>query len=228
MSGFAHDGDDDPTAERPALAHVPVRPDRSGTAGEIAFLSAWQALMEATQAAPLDHETLDGRVPADQRGATVAASIVQWLGTNGGACLIQEGRRLMEAGLPGPDAFHAAWAIRNVRQGHVNHGLRSIEWILLPPGCVMGWSDPQPQGMPELTVADLDMAEHVARWLGSAAGLAFVAVREAEIDACRAMQDSRNRESIRSGRPRQVDMAPSEIADFLRLLRAAEARGAAA
>lgn len=228
MSGFEHGEEGDPEADRPSLAHVPVRPDRSGSVGEIAFLTAWQALMESTRAAPLDHETRAGLVPADQRGATVAASIAQWLGTNGGACLIQGGRRLMEAGLPGPDAFLAAWATRNVRQGHVNHGLRSIEWILLPPGCVMTWSDPQPRDLPELTVADLDMAEHVFRWLGSAAGLAFVAARESEIDACRAMQDSRNRAAFRSGTPRQVDMAPSETADFLRLLRAAEARGAAA
>lgn len=230
MSGSEHDDcglGDGPPEERPALSHLPARPERAGTVGEIAFLSAWQALMAATEGAILDRETRDGLTLADQRGATVAASLVQWFGTNAGASLVHEARRLAGTGMSPPDAFHAAWAIHNVRAGHVNHGLRSIEWILLPPGCAQGPHDPQPRDLPELTVAELDMAEHVVRWLGSTAGLAFVEAREAEIDACREMRHSRHREANRQGSAAR-EMSPREVADFLALIRAAEARGAAA
>ena len=92
------DGDTAPPP-RPELDHVPLRPGRAGRMEETVFLSGWQALMRRTQAAPLDHPTRDGFVRATQRDASLAASFAQWLGTNAGACLVQEGRRLAAAGL---------------------------------------------------------------------------------------------------------------------------------
>ncbi len=216
------------------LVHDAIRPSRGGVPGETAFLTAWRELMEAPGDDPL-LEVHSGRwapsPDADQADATMAATLVQWLGTNAGACLIQQARSLQASGLCGPDAFRAAWAIRNARRRGINSGLRSIEIMMVPPDAPRDFEG-LPRHAPKVTVRQHETAEHVCAWLGTEAGADFLAARERELDAYREHEQARHREANRTGVRSPLDASAPAMADFFGMLRKAVAgagtrRGAA-
>jgi hypothetical protein len=102
-------------AEQAIIVHDAIQPSRGGMPGETAFLTAWQDLMssmdEDEEGGPL-HDVHSMRwSPApecDQADATMAATLIQWLGTNAGACMVAQARKLQAAGLTGREAFVAA------------------------------------------------------------------------------------------------------------------------
>lgn len=222
-----------------ALVHDSIHPTRGGMPGEAAFLTAWQEIMDRCagddeEPCPLDgvHSARWSRRPAiDQADATMAATLVQWLGTNAGACLIHQARALQRSGLSGPEAFVAAWAIRNARRRATNSDLRSIESMMIPPGEPRNL-DGDPHRAPEITLRQYETAEHVCAWLGSPEGQGFIAAREREIEAYDAHERLRMREANRTGTTPPRGMGAEAVADYFRVLRKAiagseQARGAA-
>ncbi len=172
------------------------------------------------------------RRPApDQADATMAATLVQWLGTNAGACLIHQARALMGSGLSGPEAFVAAWAVRNARRRATSSDLRSIESMMIPPDEPRNL-DGEPYRAPRVTLRQYETAEHVCAWLGSRAGQDFIAAREREIEAFNAHERLRMREANRTRTSPPNGMGAEAIADYFRVLRkaiagAGQSRGAA-
>lgn len=219
------------------LVHDSIRPSRDGFPGEVAFLTAWQSLMAGDLAGEADpllevhSNRWDGCHAPDQADATVAATLVQWLGTNAGACLIQQGRALESGGLTGSEAYRAAWAVRNARKRWINSGLRTIERLMIPQEAEIGF-DGEPYEAPVLTVRQYETAEHVCAWLGTEAGKAFVKAREREMEAFGEHERMRQREANRTGSPQPRSLGAEAVHDYLRTLRkavssAVGARGAA-
>ena len=211
---------------KPTLVHDSIRPSRAGFPGEVAFLSAWQSLMVGAPADGSDplleahSDRWDGSPAPDQADATVAATLVQWLGTNAGACLIQQARALESGGLTGPEAYRAAWAVRNARKRWINSGLRTIERLMIPQDAEIGF-DGEPYEAPVLTVRQYETAEHVCAWLGTEAGKAFVTAREREMEAFGEHERMRQREANRTGSPHPRSLGPEAVHDYLRTLRKA-------
>ena len=111
-----------------------------------------------------------------QREATVAASVICWLGTNCGRFFLNNGRRLASRGnLSKEDALLAKWAMCNRRQIATNCGLRALELMLLTD------EDVRLNRLCQPTNTDYETAEQVLAWLGRAAGHAFLKHCEMEI-----------------------------------------------
>ena len=218
-----------------ALDHESVHPSRGGMPGETAFLTAWQDLMAAADADDEVEHPLHGAhgtywspdPEPDQDDATMAATLVQWLGTNAGACLVLLARQLAGGGLSGPDAFRAAWAVTNSRRRASNFDMRSIESMMVPPDAPRNL-DGMPHRLPVISPRQYETAEHVCAWLGTTSGTAFLEAREREIEAFRAHEQVRLREANRSGRSATPGMSQQGIADYLRILRKATAASGAA
>lgn len=187
------------TKEMP-VAHEPARPPRPSHDGEEAFAAAWKKLMAQPVEALYGDETprlgeilWDYPHPVGQREATVCASLICWLGTNCGLSFLQEARRLAAMIRSPEKAYLSAWAIENFRVRHVNMGYRTLEHCLSPreEAGTFGYVKPI-----ELSAADYETAEHLARWLGSVDGQRFLTYCEAETEARRA---TRERERLAFG-----------------------------
>lgn len=167
-----------------SLDHSPIHPVRKSVIGEGIFLSVWQNQMASHQeggcqcdnSCALDHilQQLPDRVT--QRHATVAASFITWLGTNGGRAFLDQAERYKKA-LPSTlSAYSCAWAEVNRRSVGVSFGIRTIEAFLGPLELVTEVHDvwKARKLLPELTVADYETVEAVVEWLSTQAGSKFL------------------------------------------------------
>ncbi|MHD0644445.1 hypothetical protein ACYPKM_02260 [Pseudomonas aeruginosa] len=167
--------DEDNPYLAPVFDHTPIRPAREGVIGEIVFQREWQNLMSE----PVNDDDADPSNPMLslileqcpfmllQRHATVAASLVRWLGSNNGQGLLHSARAMAEV-LGGEhnrsNAYLAAWAIDSKRHSSVNGGVRSVEGFLTAPGETSCFYDAD----------DLEVIETVMYWLGSDRGQKFL------------------------------------------------------
>lgn len=174
-----------------ALDHSPTLPARDSVIGEGVFLTAWQQLMvdSATGYGDGPHPCLLHSIlahlpdPVEQRHATVAATFVKWLGTNGGRDLLDRADRLKGRGFTPVSAYCAAWATVNRRDPCISHGIRTIEGILGPIELVTEIDNYRQisKWLPKLSVADYETVEAIVEWLPSLEGVAFLGRCQAKI-----------------------------------------------
>jgi hypothetical protein len=161
--------------------HKPVRPPREGHLGENVFYRNWLKQMTANDSLD-DHanqqfvDVLGGYAHRlSERTATVAATFITWLGTNLGNAYRCDAKRLVavqeKARFDHSDAYLWAWASTNLRRSGSGAGLRQLE-------ASMGGYEKDP---PLLSAEDYEVADHLAFWLGTDDGQAFLERCEAEI-----------------------------------------------
>lgn len=200
------------------LKFEPVQPVRPGFLGEVVYNEHWQALMRRELDGHSDYyadtpnamlaEILSAMpLGINQREATVATSFIVWLGT---AC----GRGLLFSARDKADHFRVclstgysiAWHLQNQRQIGQDGGYRTIEFLLAPPDArtyrSLNWGCDMLSDAPQLSVTDYETCEHVATWLGTDLGAAFVTECEREIDLRRYARPPRT--DGRSLLPREV------------------------
>lgn len=150
------------------LNHLPACPPRKETVGEGIYLKLWIEFATKHPEEWLRIFDLSGQV--DQRAATVAASFMVFMGCNGGMSFTFMAERYSESRCfySIDAAYLAAWAVNNRRVHHVNHGLRTSEFVLAeqypinhdeilrPP---VKWSC-----VPDISQADNDVLECMAIW----------------------------------------------------------------
>lgn len=210
------------------LVHDSIRPPRPDMIGEVVFSRRWKELMASPPEFGSPDEKLDSVLrdlvtPATQRDATVAATFVQWLGTNVGSCVLREAERIAswseDAGWR-QHAYLFAWTKENFRTPAKSRGLRPIEFLLTPPGDCneAGW----PRRLPDVTLRDLEVIDHVALWLGSEEGQAFLSACRQEIAA----YEEKRRRAIRAAFDDMAGGAACRPAPHPDTTEAAGARGA--
>lgn len=167
--------------------HSPLQAPRDGHIGEAVFTERWAALM-ATPGASLDdcsNYWLTMILPEcmstlSQRHATVAATFIQWLGTNCGAAFVDTAQRLTPHFSDSGDAYVAQWAIHNRRRGWINGGWRSIEHMLADRSDLDRHH--YPRARPDLSAEDCEVVDHIVYWLGGREGQTFLSMCKKEID----------------------------------------------
>lgn len=162
------------------LQHTPIREPRKGFPREHVFAGRWQRLMQAKCCA-LRSVLQDYLGPIGQREASVAASVVTWLGTNIGQALLDDAKsRLSRSPDPSPSGYHAsdshlaAWAAENRRKRGYG-GVRLLEILLAERSELDTVARP--------TADDYEVAEHVMFWLGQYDGQRFLEQCQAEVAA---------------------------------------------
>lgn len=179
------------------IVHEPLRPARNGTIGEVVYSTQWKALMETlphpdapdcTRLADiLNHLPMQ----IEQRHATAAASFVCWLGTNCGRSFLMLGKRAAEGQRPlnKVKAWLGEWAWENARVRGVNHGTRTVEHCLAP-------ADHMGSGglscIPDLSVTDYEVIDHVVMWLASLDGERFIEHCEKEIELRKQLEQTKH------------------------------------
>lgn len=154
----------------------PAQPPRKGLIGEMVMYAAWvQHTKDNDDGQSPPNSTLASILgpypyPLTQRTATVAASLICWLGTNIGKCFLNEANKLAASVRSTEDAYRMSWAQQNQRRSGTNGGWRTLELILAENGQVI-----------LATAEEVEAAEQVASWLGSTAGQDFLTQCEAEI-----------------------------------------------
>jgi hypothetical protein len=174
--------------------HSPARSPREGVIGEQVFSAQWAKLMEddGNLMEPPNAQfarvlcTLP-KVQLDQRAATVAASMVNWFGTNIGRAFLNRAELMSNAMLSKSEAYVAAWSIENMRRSY-DGGIRTLEHCLMTDA-QMARID---KTLPTLTATDLEVAEHLAMWLGESRGQAFLRKCFEELER-REAEDQRQR-----------------------------------
>jgi hypothetical protein len=164
----------------PQFSHAPLRLPREGVIGEQVFARRWAKLMELDVDSPYPPnpelasvlENFGGEI--NQRHATVAASMICWLGTNLGYSFLGTAKLLAKSQTFKRDSYLMAWSVQNSRKVWFNGGVRTLEYCLTPDGV-------KPGNGPDLTAADLEVADNVALWLGAQDGQEFVEACQAEI-----------------------------------------------
>ena len=179
-----------------ALLHEPLRPPRAKHIGEQVYASMWKAAMaerweeihfDIDEPPPI-YAVLEelGVKRINQRHATVAATVICWLGCNMGNALVHQARRQIAAGRwEERDAYLLAWTIENRRVGCVNNGVRAIEYMLAPEADYVKNAPLAHSGLsklPELAAQDLEIVDHVMLWLPTERGQAFLRQCETEIE----------------------------------------------
>lgn len=164
-----------------ALEHVPLYPPRASHLGELVYAAVWQATMAprpgcSEDEAPISRVLVDFGGKPRQRHATVLATVATWLGTAVGSALLKHAERLRTLGYELEHSrYQVAWMAENSRRTGVNHGYRTIEFLLAPRDIV----DPSPFGkgltqVPDLSSDDHEVIEHFMRWLASGEGQQFL------------------------------------------------------
>ena len=155
------------------VEHTPICPPRPCTPGEGIYLSLWQEWTAANPREWLAIFNTNDRI--GQRAASVAASYMVFMGCNGGRGFTHEALRTAEKDHYRERAFLAAWAQENRRSKGINHGLRTIEYVLAAEhpikrngiGDYIDW-----EVVPAVTMHDTDIVESmVAWWAGHSAGV---------------------------------------------------------
>jgi hypothetical protein len=170
------------------IVHRPLCPPRAGTPGEGIYLELWQDWVSRN---PREWAAIfDTNGPVRQRAASVAASFITFMGCNGGLCFTRKAEQY--ATMPefyGPErAFVAAWAVENMRNAGVNHGLRISEYMLARRhpidratfGNCVSWKD-----VPDVTQEDNDYLESMVRWWSGHAARVMRSIAEPMIDAAK-------------------------------------------
>ena len=186
------------------IQHAPLRPPRKGVTGEAVFSARWTALMHATHPDLTYDEEVSGApmlsricspmwYPIGQREATVAATFACWLGTNMGLAMLRSGRANRRSGLDCPTLL--AWTLHNRRHGAINGGARSIDLLLAPDELLRkdsvssGACHPL-ESLPDLSLRDAEVIEHICIWLDTRAGQDFITSAELEIERQQDLQSS--------------------------------------
>lgn len=195
------------------LSHRPLRRTRTEFTGECMFAASWMRFMDS----PLVEDDYNPRGYStklelilstyphqiSQTTATIAASFITWLGTNGGLHFLNEARKMMvKVGNPA-DGFLAAWAIENRRTVSINSGVRTIEAILSKDdhGQTQDLFWERRPYAPLLSAAEVEVVEHLVEWLSCEEGMAFVSKCETEISNLReATQDEKFEQMMRERR----------------------------
>ncbi len=165
------------------IAHRPMIPPRPGVTGEEVFAARW----EAENRAPGRFNAILDRPDhwTTQRHATLAATIVTWLGTNVGAGFLYQAERLARTMIRA-DAYVAQWTLENRRQVLVGSGWRRIEQMLMTPDQQQARQrDGVQRGgaiRVRTNIRDFEVAEQLMAWLGSNEGQRFIAAAHLEID----------------------------------------------
>jgi len=182
-----------------AFDHNPIRPARAGCIGEQVYLKNWQELVTFDSGYHPDYEGPNGILehivsPGDgiltQRHATVAASLLRWLGTNNGRGFLQQAFLMGDCLGDRQEGYLAQWAIENRRDRSVNSGMRSLESVMKEPGA---------DKSPKLSADDCETMERVIIWLASdygffmPTGQQFLKKCMADVDAELKLQRSRER-----------------------------------
>lgn len=185
------------------ISHQPFNAPRQGHSGERIYAERWAAIADERDATVFDDDDATVfsnmfrhyRWEAGQREATVAASLICWIATNCGRGFAWEAQRLREVlgiSVGGDTAWLMAWARENARQYGVNRGVRVLEHVLSPyDRGDMNSRFPEWDRIEEPSGRDMEAAECVVRWMGSAEGQAFL------VGCQRAADQERRREDLR-------------------------------
>ena len=151
----------------PKLLHVPLQPPRASVPREGLFLALWQQFAE--QRPDEWRYIFSTNGPVRQRAASVAASFMVFMGCNGGNSFTHNAERLAKSGAftCAEDAYLAAWVQNNKRDRGVNHGLRTIEYMLAREHPIevlffnhrVDWKQ-----VPNVSMEDVDIVESMVRW----------------------------------------------------------------
>lgn len=151
----------------PKLLHVPLQPPRASVPREGLFLALWQQFAEQRPEEWRYIFITNG--PVRQRAASAAASFMTFMGCNCGRNFTDAAERLAKSGAftCTEDAYLAAWAAENKRNKGVNHGLRTIEYMLAREHPIesaifnnrVNWNQ-----VPDVSMEDVDIVESMVRW----------------------------------------------------------------
>lgn len=166
------------------VKHIPLHPPRDGTPGEGIYLGLWREWAEANPREWFCIFTSAG--PVRQRAASVAASFMVYMGCNGGRSFTQEAMALAKTDTWRERAFLRAWAMHNTRSVGVNHGLRTIEYMLARQHPIaagtfnnhVNWP-----AVPVVTMDDIDIVESMVRWWASTTASVMREIAEPTINA---------------------------------------------
>lgn len=166
------------------LSHTPIDGPRPSHVGENVYAYEWAQLMTRhAQSSGIPNELLasilwDMYVELTQRHASVAASVITWLGCNAGQALMLNARAIaLVDRINKVDAYLCAWTMANRRARAVSRGVRTIESILAPGD---HWGNDMFSGactlirLPEITIDDYETVEHVIAWLGTSTATDFI------------------------------------------------------
>lgn len=175
------------------LIHKPMIPARPGHNGEQVYASTWAAAMEPTG----DED--EGQTPIEivlrdldvqeltQRHATVAATVICWLGCNIGYATLRRAEAERAAGRwSDAHCYLFAWTLENMRRIGRNSNIRCVEYMLTPPDDrreTRSIGDVGITRLPELSAIDLEVIDHVMLWLAEADGQRFLRLCDAQIKA---------------------------------------------
>lgn len=165
---------------RDGLDHSPVFEPRPDIRGEAIFTNMWADLMNGPRdeyggETPLEVILNDYRFKIGQREATIAASVIGWLGCGCGQSALIRAHDLSKVWDGSrADAYQMAWMHQNRRMRGHNGGMRALEMIM-----EIG----DDYAKVALTAEDVEVADMVWYWLGTEPGQAFLkACEEATID----------------------------------------------
>jgi hypothetical protein len=168
------------------LDHIPIAKPRSGTPGESIYLRLWQEYL-AAHPGKLERILNATLRPTTQRDASICASFMVFMGCNGGRSIHLKAEQLMQHGMREHDAFMAAWALDNQRTVGINHGLRTIEYMLAAEHPIqegnLGSRGIDWTKVPTISMDDIDTVECMAAWWASFDGAQMRAIAEPMIAA---------------------------------------------
>jgi hypothetical protein len=194
--------------------HLPINRVRN-LIGEQVFSSAWSELMVQKPEHDDPNESLGAVLheycgQLTQRVATVAATFICWLGTQGGEVYLDAAERLFEqAENSRREAYLMAWSLHNLRRYHTSSGFRCVEMILA--------KDTNSLDIPAVSLADLEVVDHLVQWLGDDDGQAWLKQCLNEVDRRRAERDLHDHleNNLRGGRG-QADLVMAQAARVFR------------
>lgn len=208
-------GDDAPGILEPTepFLHEPEVPPRDGMIGEQVFAASWKRRMKALYDVWGHGDEIDrlnphfrgvlGHFPYEisQADATIAASMVKWLGTNVGRCFIETAMKD-----PSEEGVLKAWAVENVSKPWLSYGRTPIDNILMTAGDIeansrRGLLTAVFTSIPDRkSVRAIGVCNHIALWLGSGEGRRFVrrclAAADRKADMLRTEQSEARRQEL--------------------------------
>jgi len=187
----------------------PMQPPRDGNIGEHVFRDAWLAYTaqdsEGRQAPNYKLGTIlmSSGVPLSQRAATVAASVICWLGCRRGVDMLHAAENTDKHRMRRDKVYLSTWSAHNMRDSAVNEGFRTLELLLTPPG-----ERPTTQGV---SLQDFEVAERVMLWLGGDIGQKFLAACEAEIQRQQQVEEFKRHLTV------NLNLSPTSVEMTLRM-----------
>lgn len=159
------------------MKHVPIRHARNMTEEQV-FARQWKELMESKEpyeSGMLSRVLIGYPYEIKQREASVAASMICWLGTQVGKSFLLLAEEIREKTSCAHYSYVAAWGVRNARVFGHNSNARQIDFLTRTQ------AEMEANFFPETFVKDLEVLDQVCLWLGTEDGRAFIAGCEAEI-----------------------------------------------